>query len=182
MLERFNKLLVKVAADMLKEARLRTSTRLAAVQLALTVYNGLVKGQLTVEEAKRRCNANDHLSKLARECTTNDELQTKLKTFMWAGDEPLPEYRRTVSSFSSDVRSYAPEKKISTGKDYNQRIKKALAGGRQRLRHITVDGRTLTDAKEMAKALKDAWEPIWKGSPVSESACATYLRSTASVS
>ena len=173
----FNKLLVAVARRMTHDLRLTTSSRAEAITLAVAVFNGVCKGQLTLTQAKAKCSLNSQLEPISAGATTLDSLRTGLQNFLWSGDCPVKSYPKRRSAFSEQVTSQVPEAR-RTGADYNQQVKKAHCNDRSRLDSlVNAEGSRTSDPRAMAELLRKAWEPIWKSKGIPRPKMRAFLRS-----
>jgi len=174
----FNDVLHRASSQLLKERRVGTSSRVEGISLAASVYSRLLTGRVSLTEAYRLLQGNAVLADEISLGLTADALATSLKNFLWTGSEdPAPQsgYEEKRSSFSSEVRSWAPAP-ASTKRDHAVEMKAAMVDGKRGL-HFLVDAKGVrtSDPNVMGRMLQEAWEPIWKGSPRTAEECRGYL-------
>ena len=179
-LHEFNDVLHVASSRLLKERRVSTQTRVEGVSLAAAVYSKLLARQVSAAEAYRLLEGNGVLAGEISSGLARDDLINSLGNFLWSGSEnPSLEsgYVESKSAFSAEVRSFAPAP-AGGRRDYVTEIKSAMVGKKRGLQFLVGgDGERTSDSDTMGKMLKEAWEPVWRGSPQSEDECRVYLSS-----
>lgn len=167
------------ARKLMAERKHETEGRLEALTLAIAVYRSLVDGSAHYVTACRRCNLNVELAKIVVNTGTTEGLKTVLEDYIYKAahrvhDEDT-DYSKTRSTYEKRAHSYAPRTAF-TGRDHHTNIR-ACVSTSSHLNFIVNDSdERVEDPEGMAAALKQAWEPIWKGSPAGARATRRYLR------
>ena len=177
-LNEFNDVLHIASSQLLKERRVSTQTRVEGVSLAVAVYTKLLARKVSVSEAYRLLEGNVVLAGEISSGLARDDLVNSLGNFLWSGSEDpslQSGYADSKSAFSAEVRSFAPPP-ANGRRDYVTDIKTAMVGKKRGLQFLVGDdGERTSDPDTMGRMLKEAWEPVWRGSPQSEEECRTYL-------
>ena len=176
----FNACLQSTSRELLQARRVRLEDKANAIALAVTTFTKLLGHKISVEEAYERLYLNSVLAEEISPDLDRESLIESIQNYLWSGSEgpARPDlYTEARSAYSSKARSYEP-RQPRTKADYNQRIKKAHCDSRSGLSFLIDDkGDRVTKPKEMARLLKDAWEPVWRGSPAPRKDVISYLRS-----
>ena len=179
-LHEFNDVLHVASSQLLKERRVSTQTRVEGVSLAAAVYSKLLARKVSAAEAYRLLEGNGVLAGEISSGLAREDLINSLGNFLWSGSEdPSLEsgYVESKSAFSAEVRSFAPAP-AGGRRDYVTEIKSAMVDKKRGLQFLVGDdGERTSDSDTMGKMLKEAWEPVWRGSPQSEDECRVYLSS-----